>query len=1140
VQWIPSLAMLPRPADVTVSTPMTVDRPPRAESLFTALANAFSITQPSNVVRPLPPNTYTQKYLPHSYRNSFAFSHPRTPYARTDDSYRCAIKESGKGLPPPTLSTDEVSWGKVFALALRQPVLARELGFIYEDTVAIPPAALEEGGWLYIDLDPTSDYHAQVAAQPSILKRYAARIPALSAARALFAAVQFPVSDTPVSGSFDPVFVEAENYDDGFANLVHCMQPVSANPILEAEDADRGLPPVRDIGIRLGWDDEQLLIWHNRQMVPDAAAGGLLESPLGVLSYRVDVREEGNPVWNSLCKVQGDLNLNGIALGHYEGELGVEVGPVQLDGQRQGVYWLPAYFMQWAGASLVIKDERAARLAGTDHLVRKQMAPVDEDAVPLEYGRTYEFRVRLADITGGGPGETDRPEFEAPAPIATCRFRRHVPPHLVRVADPAEDADVEAPRLSYEVYRPRLGYPTLLFTGTPNAFGLLEADRPNAIVEHREVGHPDPDVTSVRVEVDVKAPKLDSILAPDRREAYYALFSTTRSFPTDETDPLVIAVTFHDAAVLKFGDAADLGDLPLTTDAGPLHLPRARDVRIRLTAVCREDALLEYFASQETRVGRSLSIYTRDDSRDETGLFLNDVPGRQFRAILLQPDPVANPQLAALMALQGRAAEAPVSLMQRLADELDLDYRDLTLMGKPGTRVVFGSSKALAHTLSPDHGSITFASKVELIGQWLAVITLQLQRDWSWDALEPTSLDVTNDGGDPAGTIDILDTVAITALRDPNRTSTRLVFLDAIDPKVFSGPFPEPCALRYIVEPRFRTTPVSADGPKILELTVPVAVPPAQVPKIVSAGIALSPYERSDDYSSTRDRRRVLWIEFADRVQNPKDDYFAFVKAYAPDPMLLSGQQPVEEPKEETPYLPSESIRVVTKGQSDDRAGLNAWQRLIPCDDVSPRHFMAPLPPGMNGESHELFGFFVYEFCVGHARVWSTAQGRFGRAIQLTGVQHPPPALVCTVTRTPNAVMAYAPFATPVHAGRSLLRGTPETELWAILYTQVLQADGQDHRNILLGHRRMQPAERRRAASAGVMSTAEVTGQCGWSQTEIEAMLRSLLLRPDAPLSVIAVEMLTNGEPVAAPLGADLGQQRIYRTSRLQPVPMIC
>ena len=57
----------------------------------------------------------------------------------------------------------------------------------------------------------------------------------------------------------------------------------------------------------------------------------------------------------------------------------------------------------------------------------------------------------------------------------------------------------------------------------------------------------------------------------------------------------------------------------------------------------------------------------------------------------------------------------------------------------------------------------------------------------------------------------------------------------------------------------------------------------------------------------------------------------------------------------------------------------------------SDKHYLLPIPPGLHSESDELFGFFTYEFRVGHANIWSTAQGRFGRTLRATGIQHPAP-----------------------------------------------------------------------------------------------------------------------------------------------------
>lgn len=1141
---IDNLDFLPNPSDVTNTIAFTSNPPTNALQLFKELAKKFKITKPSNVVQAAKASTFIQKYLPHSYRNSFAFSQPRTPFAKIDDSYHCAVKTKPSGLPKPIYSTDEVSWGKVFALTLRQPVLAKKLGFIYELEIPIPVGVLKDGGWLYIDLDSASDLFPQIIAQPDIVKRYAARIPALSVQRPLFAAVQFPVSAAPLIGNYDPIFVEAEDYDDGFGKIVHCMQPVSANLLLEPGQENEGAQHTRDFGIRLGWDDEQLLIWQNRQMTIDPDLGTRLDAPMGVFNYRIDVRKNGeyDTKWNSLTKVQGDLVLNSIEIGNINDELGIEVGPTQLDGQKDGIFWLPMYYTIWGGSSLIIKDEKAATLAGTDTLQSKQMSPVDAEKVPLRYGETLDFRVRFADTTGGGPNEKDVPINGGESPISTCRFRRYLPPQKVQIPNATDDSSLTATKTTCQIFRPWLGYPALVYTGLPNAYNLLLADLPTAMSEKREAFYFDPDVTSMQIDVSVKAPEMDNLASKNGKESYYHLFTTKRNFPNDITQAFNLEVEYLDANVIKFGDESDLGDLPLTTSTSKIKLPSSRDLRIQVTPVCKEDATLKYFGTQDARFGKPVTIYTRAQSKDERNLFINSSPARQFQSIFLQTDSLPTLNLAAQMTTNGQSFETPANLFQRFADQLELDTSSMTLFGKPGQRVIFGCSKGIRHTLSPEHGAITFSSKADLTHLWIPTIELELNRDWSWDALEYKSFIVKRDGV-LVGEIDLQNTLSITAVKNADRMHTRIIFFDAVDPKDITGAFPKPQQLNYTIEPNFKTVPAQKDALKTLKMIVPVAVPPAQVPKVVSAGIALSPFSHTDTYSETTNRNKVLWIEFAEAVNNPDDDYFAFVKAYAPDPILVTGYIPVPDPKENIPFVPAELIRVITTGQSDDKAGINAWQRLIPCKEISPLHFIMPLPPGLYADASELFGFFVYEFCVGHARVWSTAQGRFGRPIRLTGVQHPAPQLTCTVDRNDTAIVMTAPYAAPVYNGQSLLRGEPQTEIWGVIYTQVIQADGATFRNILLSEKRMvsmRTDQQYGLAYIKQAPTLDLYGGCGWSQIEITQALENMGLPPESPLSILAIELFKNHEPVAQPIGQDLGKMRIYRTSRLVPVPEIC
>ena len=261
-------------------------------------------------------------------------------------------------------------------------------------------------------------------------------------------------------------------------------------------------------------------------------------------------------------------------------------------------------------------------------------------------------------------------------------------------------------------------------------------------------------------------------------------------------------------------------------------------------------------------------------------------------------------------------------------------------------------------------------------------------------------------------------------LRAEARQWTNLIFIDAFDPKPLMvpplaappaepalPPFPSEITLRYeLTAPLKGPAPFSAQPAAV---RLPVTTPPWQVPRMVSAGLALSPYESADDYSSTQSRRRMLWFEFAEAPVDPEDAYFVRVLATAPDNMLTESSAIAEVVEPALP-IDQEWMRLITPGQPRDDNGLRAMQH-IPGPAASPRHFLVPLPEGLNEASLELFGFFVYEIRLGHTDSrWCTAQGRFGPALRVAGVQHPAPPLVCHSARTLTDVLVRAPVR---HAG---------------------------------------------------------------------------------------------------------------------------
>ena len=237
-----------------------------------------------------------KKYLPESYRQAFISRSPRHANLVTDDSYHCAIK-GAKLVPGFQRSGEFVSWGKVFAHLMRQPFLAEQAGLIYRTSLTVQATHFPNGGWLYVDLAPGSDYRQQLDADHTFIRRYAARIPRLVAAepRHVFASVLFPVlfkvaagdADPPPPGSnYDQLFIAAAEYDDGFAKIVHCRQPTNRDLLEEKSD---GSYPVKDVGVNLGWDDEEITDRYIRQLENDPAGG--MDGRVGCAAWRVRVRD---------------------------------------------------------------------------------------------------------------------------------------------------------------------------------------------------------------------------------------------------------------------------------------------------------------------------------------------------------------------------------------------------------------------------------------------------------------------------------------------------------------------------------------------------------------------------------------------------------------------------------------------------------------------------------------------------------------------------------------------------------------------------------------------------------------------------------------------------------------------------------
>lgn len=1273
----------------TDSTPLTIVKPTQARELFTALGKNFDIdettTTKADAARPI--ERSVKKYLPVSYRRAFNFTTPRTPNAVTDDSYHCAVR-GAEYVPGFIRSRDQISWGKVFAYALRQPALARQLGMIYKSEFTIDAAHFPHGGWLYVDLADRSDYKDQQRADPNFIKLYAARIPALTLgaehSRQLFAPLLFPVlaPGQPTDGNYDELLIEATSYDDGFAKIIHAHQPHSRN--LLAEESD-GAHPVKDAGIRLGWDDEQILIWYMRQLTTDDSvkinADGRIDAPLGVFGYAVDVRNTRDAVdaWESLNHVEsrGDLTVpkdknqpdDTLSLGRFKGELPYQVYPAQLDGDLTKNYWLPMYFANWNGRSMVLPDTDAARMyqttnpdvqgdAGT-HVTaggaQNQLNDIygaGDVQTKLRYGQEYAFRVRLRDLSGGGPrlDPTIKPINESPANTVVAHFKRYVAPNRLRIEDQNFNNDTPLSINQLDIRRPLLNYPAAVYAKgkyADPAQSLIDAAQAmiafTAAKKGGEAfGIADPDVDRVEITVEVQALRMDNLLSVSGTENYVHLYTTQRFFPPvnvedDYEAALNIPIVYKDCAVLHTAeDELDVrSDLRLPDNIDRLDeivLPTARVVRLTMRAVCEDkeprQPNSEYYGllgndkdlrhERDVRYGQIAQMTLYQASTDETALFIHATDGEKLRGIYLQPDPPSVFDGNVFTLLLGKEVARPPDMIQRLAQQLGLANSGLTLSAPKGERVQFGCSNRIRHTLSPDNSSITFAAKGDLMHHWLCCLTLTINRDWTWDALEDRSFIVTRTKlfthDDPAtetetgevGDIEVKHTASFESLHEPQRNFTRLIFIDAVEPKnprtrrdarlgVDVPRFPDTIEVDYTITPRLKAGHgAQHDRDEELPVRLAITTPPAQVPKIVSAGIALSPYHRNEKYSASDPRRRRLWIEFAEPILDPNDTYFARVLAIAPDQLISNNNSPELFIAPEEPALPidPELIRVVTRGATNDLAGLAAMQPMEKATDGG-RHYLLPLPPNIHADADEMFGFFTYEFCVGHYReseveeqpfVWSSAQGRYGRPLRATGIQHPAPTLTCTVNRDEEKLYVSAPYAVAVFDGKNVTADPPRTQLWCLLYAQVKQADNKDYRNILLDDRQLDwrvrveddkradwllkydDGERRtlkgvayRNAKDDLSYTqlnhlyklaetdktnrdATKQGVVIWSNDEIAQMLRLYGLPDSSSLSVLVVEALPGitklSEHISVP-GSQDADRRSSQTKRSIGVPAL-
>lgn len=1200
VNFASGLTTLPSTSSVPTKTlPFTATPQLVAPTLYTQLFNqlvAKGIVVKSGPLTVAPaPLARIKKSLPDSYINAAPFGRSDNTDIVVGDGFGCALRAQAPPLNATLPGPDTtIAWGQILSYALRQPALATAMGLIYSVDLSLTPTGLANGGFLWVTLDgskPSNPWVADWKAVPPKVRSYAARIPVADKTnnRPLFAAALLPIVDTPPS-NLAQAQLEAEEYDDGFAQIVHSNQPQTVDT---ATLDPNQIAPGTDAGIQIGWDDEQLTVWLNNQvdLLRDRvnSTTSTPEAPLGVEGYRVDVRQQGSLTWNSLCVINGTLPFNQVAYGPPAttsisgNEFWLAPAPIRPatndNTTNAAPAWLPLYFAQWGGSSLVLPDPVVALLAfgaqNANTVPPPPLPPItlpnpnpDLSAVPtLRYGNSYEFRVRLSDLTGNGPLPSDKPVHPGPSATTEITFLRYVPPKSLEVvAAPALSPFPPTPPApippavrtitTLSVQRPRIAYPEAVFAGVdPSTFALANLGNliQQAWASGRAISVPDPDVDRFEVRVEALIPTGDTGTAGVKPEeldgVYRVIYSYEVPFPAGDDPTVVLTLTYTDGL-------DDISKIPTPPDGTTsLPIPTSRNVRVRLIPKAAERS--GYYGSDAAKVGLSSDYAVRKEAASEDDIFANN-PELQLQAFYFQPGN---------------------NLPQLLAQQISVQQNGLTFTGQPGTRTVFGGSGTLRHSVAPDGSAFTFANQNELLSHWIVALVLDLERDWTWTGFGSPALSFQR-GAENIGTLFLPASVGPGATgvpgQTPNRSFTRFIFFDAVNPQPLPGKFPKELDLAYTVTANF-----TSDGPQQypFKITLPITTPPVQTPKIVATGIAESPYHHSATYSETTPRDRYLWIEFEQPIQDTDDDnYFGRVLAYGPDPLLAAHLVPrfasrmlQDSPEPALPIDP-EPIRRIFSGQAADESGLDAMTQLVPANPVrvgkSGRYFLLPLPPNVTSEDLQLFGFWTYEFRVGHVKSWSTAQGRFGRPLRVTGIQHPAPHLSCSLQRNNEAIGVTAPYAVTVYNGNRLYdfrAGDPQTRIWFMLYAQVLQADGASYRNVLIDHRMgctIPPRSPKTRLAFNPQHGVNISPIAGvdFPQKDVETRLALVRLPRTTALSILAVEVLPGPltypneddhlearsttfapcQPTEDPLGVGLGTRRILRTSPLTAVPAIC
>lgn len=912
----------------------------------------------------------------------------------SQQDYACRLRRPHASTVTPPDEGAMMTWGKVISYALMQPALSRQLGLLYDGltvTESMLGAPVHEcfanGGWLAVELQSPGLSNGK---QACLFRTY---VPPLKAGedheRPLFSAVLFP--ETTDGAGIDEAMQEAVEFDDGFASIVHASHPRVGDAI---GVQDQPMTPGAEAGIRLGWDDEHVLVWTNRQLEAYSKVQDTNAKPpastLGVSGYRIDVREVIEEVdnamppdqpWASLFFARANKgNERARATGVDEAtEFGVSVPPLRQMTDEE--LTLASYFATWRGGSLSGPDPTArwvtamARLGPngavppepepmawtpvTDEIIDSAGGVVSAAVPALRYGRKYEFRVRYRDLTGSGPQPTDEPINPAAASEATIRFQRTVRPKAFAIKEKSGSDEQGSALKSITLERPLLDYPDFMYTGlTAEQLEDLKITYLDELANGKSprFALTDPDVTHIAVSIGVRVVLGDSGNPLPREGEFLEVHRAI--IETKNAGDLTFKVEYDEVKDVFKDGIGVVFDVDSESAETTIHVPASRDVRLTFWPVCDATRSPRYFdgevvvesdgvdanAPESLVYGLPAHVHVRKDVALQPTVLNLSADQRFYNATAM---------------LIGAHADAPLQL---LASALNLDTppgAEASLCAREGDRVVFGASDQLRHTLSNGNGRIQFASLNEIKGRWIVVVEADWDYDWTWDGASEESFKVQERvrflkgwRWVTKGTVTMplaVDEARCGASPEAERGRTRVLFFHAVTPRQVDAtkevPTEEiaqthswrlfPCGKAIAGAISATVPPEVSPTPEGLDL--PIAVPPDFIPKVVAAGIAHGQAEPDADYAALEAPSKVLWLEFEKELPVSQSQperglkYFVRVLGHGPDPLLAPITALSPVDKDE-PEIPldAEDIRVIRAGQPHDESGYVAMQEMVP------------------------------------------------------------------------------------------------------------------------------------------------------------------------------------------------------------------